>query len=176
MLKVIVAVLGLGLAGLVAYVITRPDTFEVRRSIAVKAPPERIYAYIQDFRLWTQWSPFEDLDPDLKRIYSGQPSGQGAAYAWEGRKAGAGTMEILAAQSPEKVRIRLAFTKPIQAVNTAEFTLVPEGDQTEVTWVMHGPMSFVTKLMGLFYSMDDMVGGDFEKGLARLKARAEAEG
>lgn len=176
MFKVLVAVLGLGLAALAAYVITRPDTFEVRRSIMVKAPPERIYAYIEDFHLWTQWSPFEDLDPDLKRIYSGQPSGQGAAYAWEGRKAGAGAMEILSAQAPEEVRIRLAFTKPIQAVNTAEFTLVPKQNQTEVTWVMYGPMTFLTKLMGLFFSMDDMVGGDFEKGLSRLKARAEGDG
>lgn len=174
MLKAIVIILGVGLAGVVAYAATRPDSFRVQRSIVVDAPPERVYALIQDFRRWTEWSPFETLDADLKRVYGGPLAGEGATYAWEGKKAGSGAMTITRAEAPSKVLIRLEFTKPMKAVNTAEFTLAPEGPGTRVTWAMYGPMTFVSKLFSLVFSMDGMVGGDFEKGLAKLKASAEA--
>jgi uncharacterized protein YndB with AHSA1/START domain len=173
MLKALVVILGVGLAGVLAYAATRPDSFKVQRSIVIEAPPERIYAMIHDFRRWTEWSPYESLDADLVRVYGGAAAGTGATYAWQGRKAGAGDMEILSAEPSSRILIRLAFTKPMEAVNTAEFALAPAAGGTRVTWSMYGPMTFVSKLFGLVFNMDEMLGKDFEKGLSALKAGAE---
>jgi uncharacterized protein YndB with AHSA1/START domain len=173
-LLIVVAVLVVCVAAALAYAATRPDTFTVRRSATIKAPPERIFALINDFRSWGRWSPYEKLDPELKRTYSGAPAGKGAVYEWEGNsKVGAGRMEILDAPAPQKVTIRLDFKRPFEASNTAEFTLQPQGDATAVTWAMRGPSFFIGKLMSLFVDMDKMVGKDFETGLANLKAATE---
>lgn len=173
-------VIGLVLAGLVAAVLglaaTRPDAFRMQRTTRINAPPDRIFPHIADFRKWVEWSPFEKYDPALRRTHSGAASGTGAVYEWEGNsKAGKGRMEITEASAPRKIIIKLDFMKPFEAHNTAEFTLEPKGDATDVTWAMFGPSPFVTKVMGVFMSMDDMVGKDFEKGLASLKAIAEAK-
>ena len=167
----------IGLAAVVAVVLvyagTRPDTFRVQRSIAIKAPPDRIVALIDDFRAFPQWSPWEKRDPNLKRSLSGAPKGKGAKYAWEGNsQVGSGSMEILEA-TPTRVVTRLDFLKPFEAHNTAEWTLVPAGDTTTVTWAMYGPSPYISKLIGVFMSMDSMVGKDFEAGLAAMKAVAE---
>ncbi|MBS0448740.1 MAG: SRPBCC family protein [Proteobacteria bacterium] len=160
--------------GLLAYATTRPATFEVQRSVVIRAPAEKIYPLIEDFHRWTVWSPWEKLDPLLHRAYSGAPSGPGAAYAWEGNaKVGRGRMEITAAQPPSRLTIRLDFLKPIEGHDTAVFVLRPQGDETEVTWTMRGPSPYIAKLMGIFVSMDSLVGKDFEAGLANLKAAAE---
>lgn len=174
MLKIIAIIVVVGLAGLFIYAATRPDSFRVQRTIAIKAPPERIYAMIADFRRWTEWSPWERLDADLHRTYGGPSAGVGATYAWDGKKAGAGNMTVTEADPGSTVLIRLEFTKPMKTVNTASFVLEPNGGTTTVTWSMYGPMTFVSKLMGVFFSMDRLVGGDFDKGLAAMKARAEA--
>ena len=159
--------------GVVAIAATRPDTFHIERSATIKAPPARIAALIDDFHAWTQWSPWEKRDPNLKRTYGATAKGKGATYAWEGNKnVGSGSMEILEA-SPHKVLVKLDFLKPFAAHNTAEFTLVPAGDATNVTWAMYGPSPFVSKLMGVFMNFDTMIGKDFEAGLASLKAAAE---
>lgn len=154
---------------------SRPDTFRIERRIAIQAPAAKIFDLIDNFRHWSLWSPWEGIDPQLKRTYSGTERGVGAAYAWEGNsKVGTGSMEVLEAESPARVRIRLDFLKPFEAHNQAEFTLAPTGDTTTVTWAMTGPVAFPMKVMGLVMSMDSMVGKDFEKGLASMKAVAEA--
>ena len=160
---------------LLAFVATRPGDFAVQRSIAIQAEPARIYPLIADFRQWPVWSPWEKLDPAMKRTLSGASSGTGAAYAWEGSsKVGAGRMEIKEATAPSKIVIQLDFLRPFEAHNITDFTLAPRADATtEVTWLMRGPANFMTKLMGLFTSMDKMVGKDFEAGLANLKAAVE---
>lgn len=161
-------------AAVLAYAATKPDTFTVQRSLNIKAPPDRIFALINDFRGWTAWSPYEKRDPDLKRTYSGAQSGKGAAYAWEGNKnIGAGRMEITDTAPASKIVIALDFLWPFKAQNTAEFTLAPQGDTTNVTWAMHGPNLYIGKVMSTFMSMDKMVGKDFEDGLVNLKAVAE---
>lgn len=171
---IIVAVLVVGVAAVLAYAATKPDTFTVQRTATIKAPPEKIFALINDFRSWGQWSPYEKLDPELKRTYSGAPNGKGAVYAWEGNsKVGAGRMEILDAPAPTKVTIKLDFFRPFEAHNTAEFTLKPQGDATAVTWAMQGPNLFIGKVMSIFVNMDAMVGKDFETGLANLRAASE---
>ena len=152
---------------------TKPNEFRVQRSARVKAPPEKILPHINDFNQWVKWSPYESLDPDMKKTLSGASSGKGAIYEWEGNaKAGKGRMEILEASS-HHVGIALSFEKPFRADNIAEFALSPNDGGTDVTWSMHGPRPFASKLMGVFIDMDHLVGRDFERGLQNLKSVAE---
>ena len=150
------------------------DTFRVQRATTIKAPPEKVYALIEDFNGWRSWSPWEKLDPAMKRTLSGEAKGKGAVYAWDGDKnVGAGRMEILESSPSSKVAIQLDFLRPFASRNSAVFTLEPKGDTTSVTWVMQGPSTYMTKLMSVFASMDSMIGKDFEAGLANMKAVAE---
>jgi uncharacterized protein YndB with AHSA1/START domain len=160
-------------AALFAYASTRPDGFRVERSAMIAAPPEAIYPLISNFHAWRRWSPYENLDADLKRSYGGAPSGLGAVYEWNGAKAGAGRMEIIEVSPPSRISIKLDFSKPFAAHNTAEFTLSPMQGATKVTWAMSGDSPYMAKLMGVFVSMDQLVGKDFQTGLANLKAAAE---
>lgn len=163
----------LAVGGLLAVAWTRPDHFRLERSIVVAATPETIRPLIADFRAWRDWSPWEGKDPAMKRSLSGAEAGVGAVYAWEGNgQVGTGRMEIVE-DTPGRVAIKLDFLKPFEAHNLAEFTLAPEATGTRVTWAMSGPQPFVARLMGLVFSMERMVGPDFETGLARLKGRAE---
>ncbi|MGQ0845261.1 MAG: SRPBCC family protein [Sporichthyaceae bacterium] len=151
------------------------DTFTVARETTVAAPPERVYAEIVDLRRWQAWSPWEGIDPDLKREYTGAATGTGAVYAWTGnRKVGQGRMEIVEATAPSKVKIDLQFLKPFKARNETVFDVVPDGAGSRVVWTMTGKKTLMTKAMGVFKSMDDLVGRDFERGLATLKATAES--
>jgi hypothetical protein len=150
------------------------DTYTVERSATMDSPPQAVYGQIADFRKWTGWSPWEEVDPQLRREYSGAESGAGAVYAWSGnRKAGQGRMEIVDATEPSKVQIDLVFEKPWKARSDTVFAIEPTGSGSRVTWTMTGKKTFMTKVMGIFTSMDKMVGPDFEKGLARLKAVTE---
>jgi len=149
------------------------DTFRIARSTTIAAPPDRIAPHIEDLRAWQKWSPYEKLDPAMKKTFSGAEHGVGASYAWEGNsKAGAGSMTITAA-TPQKVDIALKFTKPWRSENTAEFSLEPEGAGTRVTWSMVGPKTLMTKVMGIFMNMDKMIGQAFEEGLGKLKELVE---
>ena len=153
---------------------TRPDDFSLRRSILIAAPPQKIYPLVADFHRWPAWSPWERLDPDMKRTFSGPAAGAGAGYAWAGSsKVGSGRMEIKEANAPSRLSIQLDFLKPFEAHNITDFSFAPKAGGTEVTWAMHGPSPFVSKVMGVFVSMDRMVGKDFERGLAQMKVAAE---
>jgi hypothetical protein len=153
------------------------DTFTVERAATIEAPAERVYEQIVDFHRWRAWSPWEEVDPELRREYLGADAGEGAVYSWSGnRKAGQGRMEITRATVPSQVDIDLRFEKPWKSQNTTTFALAPEGDATRVTWTMVGPKTLMTRVMGIFTSMDKLVGKDFEKGLDRLKAVAEQPG
>lgn len=175
-IAIIAVVLAIGLAGILVFALTKPDTFRVERSLAMKAPAGAIYPYVADFHRWTAWSPYESRDPAMKRTFGGAADGKGATYAWEGNNnVGAGRMEILDANGPSKLRIKLDFERPFEGHNTAEFTFVPQGDATLVTWAMYGPAPFLSKLMQVFINMDSMIGKDFETGLASLKRLAEKQ-
>ena len=174
MLQTIALIVVVLIAGVLIFATTKPATFSVQRSATIKAPPEKIFAMLNDFHRWTEWSPWEKLDPLMRRTLGGAASGKGATYAWEGNgKAGAGRMEITESVPASKVGIQLDFIKPFEGHNIAEFTLTPQGDATQVNWRMHGPAPFISKLMQVFVSMDKMIGKDFEEGLANLKAVAE---
>ena len=170
----IAIVLAAGIAAVIVFALTKPDTCRVERSLAVKAPADAIYPVVADFHRWTGWSPYEGRDPGMKRTFGGAAQGKGAAYAWDGNNnVGAGQMEILEANTPSKLRIKLDFERPFEGHNTAEFTFVPQGDATLVTWAMYGPAPFLSKIMQVFINMDSMIGKDFEAGLASLKKLTE---
>ena len=173
-IAIVAVVLAIAVAVVLILAATKPDTFSVRRAATVRAPPERIFPLINDFHQWGSWSPWEHKDPAMKRTYSGADSGKGAVYAWDGNKnVGSGRMEILEASLPSKIVIKLDFFAPFEAHNTAEFTMLPQGDATNLTWVMHGPLVFMAKVMHVFINMDKMIGKDFEAGLANLKKLTE---
>ena len=176
MLKIVgfvLLVVAVAVAGLLIYAAMKPDDFRVQRSIAIKASPEKIMTTVADLKGWTAWSPYEKKDPAMKRAYAGAPSGKGAIYEWDGNKdVGHGRMEILES-TPSKVVIKLEFITPFEAHNTAEFTAVPQGDATNVTWSMYGPSPYMAKVMQTVMNMDKMIGTDFEAGLASLKTVAE---
>ena len=174
--KIALAVLVLVVAVL-AYATTRPELLHVERSTAVQAPADTIFPLINDFHRWTEWSPYEKLDPAMEKVYSGAASGRGAVYEWDGNSsAGKGRMEIVDTAPASRVTVKLDFIEPFEGHNTAVFSLVPQGTTTHVTWTMEGPTPYVAKLMGVFVNMDNMLGADFETGLANLKAIAEAQG
>jgi carbon monoxide dehydrogenase subunit G len=174
MLKNIAIVVVVVIGAILVYAATQPDSFSVQRSATIKAPPEKIFALINDLHSWGSWSPWEKKDPAMKRTFSGAPNGKGAAYAWEGNSSvGEGRMEIVDTSPPSKVTIKLDFVKPIEGHNTAEFMLESKGDSTSVTWAMYGPSAYVAKVIGVFVSMDKMIGKEFETGLANMKSVAE---
>jgi uncharacterized protein YndB with AHSA1/START domain len=171
---IIAIVLVAAIGAVLAYATTRPDTFRVQRTASMKAPPEKVYALITDFRGWTAWSPYEKRDPAMKRTFGNPASGKGAIYEWDGNKdVGQGRMEIIDVAPPSKVVIKLDFFRPFEAHNTAEFTMLPRGDTTDVTWAMHGPVPYLAKIMHMIFNIDRMVGDDFATGLGNLKALAE---
>ena len=154
----------------------RPSTFRIQRSALIGAPPQAVFERVNDLHQWREWSPWEKLDPDMKRTFEGPSAGAGAIYRWDGnKKVGAGSMTITESRPGELVRIRLEFLRPFAATNTTEFTFTPEGGQTAVNWSMTGTNNFMAKAFCLFMNMDKMVGGDFEKGLAQLKQVVESD-
>lgn len=174
----IIAILAVLLAIAIAVVLvlaaTKPNALRVQRSIGIAAPADRIFPLISDFRQWLDWSPYERKDPAMKRTYEGAVRGKGAIYAWDGdRNVGSGRMEILETAAPSKIVIKLDFFTPFEGHNTAEFTMLPQGDGTHVTWLMHGPANFMSRLIQVFINLDNMIGRDFEAGLANLKTITE---
>ena len=174
MFKTILIVVVVLIAAILVYAATMPDDFRVQRATSIKASPEKIFALINDLHRWDSWSPWEKMDPAMQRTFSGATAGKGAVYAWQGNsKVGEGRMEIADTSPPSRVMIKLDFIKPIEGHNTAEFTLDPKGDSTNVTWSMYGPSAYIAKVIGVFASMDKMIGKEFETGLANMKAVAE---
>ncbi len=174
MLKKILIGLGIVLIALGVLIATRPETFHVERTTTVKAPPEKVFALIQDFHNWANWSPWEKLDPQMKKVFSGAASGVGASYAWEGKNdVGKGNMIITATSAPGSVKLKLEFLEPFKASNDVAFTIAAKDGGTQVTWAMDGRNNFFSKAFSLVADMDKLVGKDFEEGLANLKALAE---
>lgn len=178
MLKKIALVLGGLLLVLIVVISLQPSQMHVERSLPMPVSPQVVHTLLNDFRAWPSWSPWEKLDPGMKRELSGAPRGVGAKYAWSGNdQVGSGNMEIIESE-PEQIKIRLEFKEPFAATNTTTFALAPApatsgGPGTRVTWAMDGENNFVSKAMGLFMDMDAMIGKDFEVGLANLGALAE---
>jgi uncharacterized protein YndB with AHSA1/START domain len=173
-IAIVAVILAIAIAAILVLAATKPNTLRVQRAIDIKAPAEKIFPLISDFHQWRSWSPYETKDPAMKRTYSGTDSGKGAAYAWDGNKnVGSGRMEILETSAPQKIVIKLDFFTPFEGHNTAEFTMLPQGNGTHVTWVIYGPANFMSRLIQVFMNLDNMIGKDFEAGLANLKKLTE---
>jgi hypothetical protein len=157
-----------------AYAATRPDSFQLARSVSIKAAPEKIFPLIDDLHSFNRWNPFLKNDPGIKLTYSGPAKGKGTAHEWDGNsRVGKGRLEITDSMPASKIVMKLDMIKPIEGHNRVEFTLEPKDGATTVTWAMSGKSAYIAKLMGVFISMDKMVGREFEAGLADLKAFAE---
>lgn len=166
----VVALLGL----LAAFVAAQPAHYQVKRSSTISAAPEIVFEQVNDFHKWEAWSPWAQLDPDAKNSFEGAPAGKGANFKWSGNdKVGEGSMTIIESNPPDLIRIDLTFVRPMQDTCITEFTFVPNGETTTITWTMSGNKNFISKAVCLFMDMDKMVGGDFEKGLAQLKSISE---
>jgi uncharacterized protein YndB with AHSA1/START domain len=160
---------------LLIVVALQPADYRVERSATMAAPPEAVFAQVNDFHRWEAWSPWAKLDPQMQQTFEGPAEGTGAIYSWSGNdEVGQGRMTILESRPDELVRIKLEFLAPFEATSTAEFTFRPEGDETAVTWSMTGENGFLAKAIHLFLDMDALVGRDFEKGLAQMKAAVES--
>jgi uncharacterized protein YndB with AHSA1/START domain len=161
-------------AGVVAF---QPSDFTITRTTVINAPPAKVFPYVNDFSKWGAWSPWEKIDPAMKRVFEGPRAGVGAMYSWEGDKnVGSGKMTITESKASEAVKIKLEFFKPMEGLSPTEFTFQPEGKGTKVTWTMTGTNNFISKAFCLFMDMDKMVGGQFDQGLAQMKAAAESKG
>lgn len=175
MLKKVLLVIVAVIAVVLLVAATRPSHFHIERSASITAAPEAVFPLINDFHEWAHWSPYEKLDPAMTKEFSGPPAGAGAGYAWSGNdEVGAGSMRITESQSPALVKIALEFVEPFQASNVATFNVQAEGVGSRVTWGMDGANPFGMKLASLFVDMDQMIGKDFEVGLANLGALAQA--
>lgn len=174
MLKKILIALAVVVLVFVVIVATRPADFRVTRSASFAAPPEAVFAQINNFHNWDAWSPWSKLDPNAKFTFEGPEAGVGAAFAWAGNnQVGEGRMTITESRTNELIRLKMEFLKPMEAISTTEFTFKPEGDQTAVTWTMSGKNNFMAKAVSLFMDCDKLIGDQFEKGLANLKSVVE---
>jgi carbon monoxide dehydrogenase subunit G len=174
MLKKTIIIAALLIGALLAYAATKPDTFHVQRSTNIQAPPDKIFPLIDDFRHQASWSPWEKMDPAMKKSLSGSPSGRGAVYEWDGNsQVGKGRIEITDSLPMSKITMKLDTISPFEAHNIVEFTLNPTGNSTQVTWAIDGRQPYIGKVMGLFMDCDKMIGQNFEAGLAGLKTLAE---
>ena len=174
MLKTILIAIGVLIVGFVVAVSLQPNEFRVARSTTVAAPPAVLFAQVNDLHAFQTWSPFAKRDPAARTTFEGPPAGTGSAMSWASDEIGAGRMTITESRPNEHIRFRLDFKEPFEATNTADFTFTPQPGSTTVTWSMVGQNNFVGKALQLFMDMDEMIGGDFEKGLADLKAIAES--
>ena len=175
MIQIILIALAAIVLVFVAIVAIQPSEFRIARTATISAPAPAVFAQVNDFHKWEEWSPWEKVDPALKRTYEGAPAGTGAIYSWAGNnQIGEGRMTITESRPSDLIRIKLEFLKPFAATHTAEFTFKPEGDQTAVTWSMTGKNKFIAKGIGLLMNMDKMIGGQFERGLVQMKSVVEA--
>ena len=167
-------IIAIPIVAFLAIAASRPNTFSLSRNMDMKAPPEKIFVHLNDFKNWGAWSPWEKMDLNLQRNFSGSASGKGAKYAWVGnKKVGEGNMEITRSVPSSNIELNLNFLKPFKASNVTEFKIMPKGGVTNLNWEMRGPLNLVMKVMHMFMNMDKMVGKDFEAGLANLKAIVE---
>jgi uncharacterized protein YndB with AHSA1/START domain len=174
MLKTILLIVAAVIASLLIYAATKPDSFRLQRSATIAAPPDKVFALINDLRQFNTWNPFAKMEPSAVVTYDATSAGVGGAYGWKGDKTGEGRMQITESVPAQRVSAKLDFVKPMQAHNVVDFTVQPQGDKgSTVTWAMHGPMPYLNRVMTIFFDMDKTVGKDFESGLANLKALAE---
>lgn len=172
--KILIALVVI-VVGLVTVIALQPARYRVSRSTTIAAPAPVVFGQVNDFHRWTAWSPWEKIDPAMKRTYEGPPAGVGASYAWAGKgEVGEGRMTIVESRPSDLIQVKLEFVKPFAGTSVAEFSFKPDGERILVTWSMTGDKNFIAKAIHLVMSMDRMIGDQFDKGLAAMKTVAEA--
>jgi len=172
--KILIALVVI-VVGLVGVITLQPARYRVSRSTTIAAPAPVVFAQVNDFHKWSAWSPWEKIDPAMKRTYEGPSAAVGASYAWVGsREVGEGRMTIVESRPSDLIQVKLEFVKPFAGTSVAEFSFKPDGERTLVTWRMTGDKNFIAKAIHLVMSMDRMIGDQFDKGLAAMKTVAEA--
>jgi len=176
-MSMILAVLVLAVLAVVFYAAMQPPQFRIERSAHIAAPPQAVFAQVNDFRNWQHWSPWARLDPAARGTFAGPEQGKGAAFSWAGnRSVGEGSMTILDSELNDHIRMQLDFRKPMQATNIADFSFAPEGRGTRMTWAMSGTNSLAGRVMCLAFNPDKMVGGMFETGMRNIDDLLRAKG
>jgi len=174
MLKIIASIIVVLIVCVLGFAATKPDSFRYDRSIVINAPAAKIFAILNDLHRGIEWSPFEQMDPEAKRTFTGAKTGKGSIYQWDGNSdAGAGSLEILETTPSKNITLKLDFTRPFKATNTVEFNLAPKDGGTEVTWSMYGPNTYMGKLVSVFMDCEKMITESFDQGLTNLKTLAE---
>ena len=173
---IVLAVVFVLLVVLAGFVAMQPSTFQITRSAKINAPPATVFAQVNDFHNWNAWSPWAKLDPNTRYTFEGPPAGEGTKQHWEGNnEVGEGEMTITESRPDELILMKLEFIKPFASICDTEFKFQPEGEGTNITWTMNGQNNFMAKAMHLVMDIDKMVGGQFEEGLASMKAIAEGK-
>jgi hypothetical protein len=164
------------IAVLVIIIMMQPPEFRVSRTTTIDAPAATLFEQVNTASKWEDWSPWAKVDPNAKFTYEGPASGIGAISKWSGNNdVGQGISTITESRPNELVKFKLEFIKPFAGVNTAEFTFTEQDRKTVVTWSMFGKNNFLSKAVGLIFNCEKMVGEQFDKGLANLKAIADAK-
>ena len=159
----------------VVVIAMQPSEYRVVRTAQIAAPPEAVFAQVNDLHKWDAWSPWARLDPQVKNTFEGPTEGTGAIFKWSGNdKVGEGRLTILESRPHELIRMRLEFIRPFADTSETEFAFEPQGDKTTVAWSMAGKKDFMGKAVCMFMDMEKLLGGPFDEGLANLKAVVEA--
>lgn len=160
----------------VALILLQPSDYRVSRTMVMSAPAPDIFAQIDNFHRWQAWSPWAKRDPAAKASFDGPASGKGAVFAWSGNnEVGEGRITLTESRPGESVTIKTDFVKPFVGTSYSDFSLKPDGSGTSVSWTISGQNDFIAKAICLFVSMDKVLGGEMEKGLAGIKQLVEAD-
>ena len=172
---IVVVVVVIVIAAFLVVASFQPDNFRIARATTIAATPADVFAHVNDFHKWEEWSPWAKLDPTMKASYEGTNAGEGSSYAWtsEDNKVGEGRMTITQVKAPETILISLQFVRPMKGDNVTEFRFEPQGSGTQVSWIMTGKNNLIAKAIHMLLDIDKMVGRDFDKGLAQLKQVSE---
>jgi uncharacterized protein YndB with AHSA1/START domain len=174
MLIRILILLAVALGCFLLYVAMKPGACTISRELDIQASPESLFIYINNSRKMNEWMPWQDSDPGVKMEYSGPDEGVGSKSAWDSPgKMGTGNAVVIESRLNQSVKTQLTYTKPMEMSQIAEVTLTPVEGGTRVKWSVDGHNGFVFKLMGILMNVEKMVGGEFEKGLAKFKSIAE---
>ncbi|HYX39578.1 MAG TPA: SRPBCC family protein [Oligoflexus sp.] len=174
------------LAGLVTLIVLllitaslQPTQWSIERSTLIKAPREKVWTIVSDLNRYNEWNSFAQMDPAAKTTVEGPAATVGSTYAWDGQESGAGKMTTTTVIPGQQIDFKLEFLRPVPANNAASFIVQDEAGLTKMTWVMNGKhegiIGLISRAMHLCISIDSMLGGSFESGLAVLKEIAEKE-
>jgi hypothetical protein len=144
------------------------------KSISINAPVEKVWQNTNTLKAMDQWSPWNDLDPKMKKDWTGTTGQPGEKVCWESKEAGNGCQEVKKADASKKrIDTEIKFLTPYESEANAYVTVVPEGNGSKATWGFTSKIPYPFTVMKMFMNMEDAIGKDYQKGLSRLKEMSE---